>query len=102
MNVRGEDSVPSIAGGLASIAAMSVLLVYSLMKMETLLLRDNPMVSFFVDRHSIALKDQLNLLDADMRFAVGFEGFLDHQLKNDTDFVRIIARLYGWSPDGKR
>ena len=76
--MRGEDSVPSIAGGLASIAAMSVLILYSLMKMETLLLRDNPNVTSFVERHSIPLTDQLNLLDADMRFAVGFEGFLDH------------------------
>ena len=78
MNVRGKDSVPSIAGGLASMAAMSVLLVYSLYKMKTLLLRDNPMVTSFFDRNSIAMTDELNLLDADMRFAVGFEGYLDH------------------------
>ena len=52
-NIRGNDSVPSVAGGCMSFVAMSILLVYGLMKMQTLLLRDSPNVSSRVDRHSI-------------------------------------------------
>lgn len=37
-----------------------------------------------------------------MRFAVGFEGYLDHQLKNDTRYVRVLARIVGIDSDGAK
>ena len=74
-NVRGRDSVPSCAGGLMSMVAMTVLLVYSLMKFDTLMTRDSPNVSGYVEKHAYEQSDKLNLLEAGMRFAFTVEGY---------------------------
>ena len=51
---------------------------------------------------SLRILRGVNLLDADMRFAVGFEGYLDHQLKNDTRYVKVLARIVGIDSDGAK
>ena len=35
----------------------------------------------------------MNLKDSGLRFAFAIEGYLDHELKNDTRFVKQIARI---------
>ena len=100
-NVRGRDAVPSCAGGSVSIVAMAVLLIYSLMKLQTLLLRDSPSVSGYIDKHTFSATDKLNLEDVGMRFAFTIEGYLDHELRMDPRYVKIIARIKGYDSEGK-
>ena len=101
-NVKGRDSVPSCAGGCVSLVAMAVVLVYALMKFQDLLTRNSPSVTSYVDRHSIDSDEHLNLFDAGMRFAFGIEGYLDHEFRNSSYYVRTMARIYGYDSEGKK
>ena len=101
-NVKGRDTVPSCAGGCVSLAAMAVLLVYALMKLQDFLTRNSPTVTSYVDRYSIDSDEHLNLFDAGMRFAFGIEGYLDHGFRNSSNYVRSMARIYGYDNEGRK
>ena len=94
-NMRGRNTVPSIAGGVMSIGLSMVLLTYSTVKLQHLLTRHNPNISSFLESGVLDSDTKFNFRDNGVKFAFGIEGFIDKQLKDDPRYVKVITRLYG-------
>lgn len=57
--------------------------------------RANPLVSSFLKESVFDSNYAVNFHDNNIRFAFAVEGFFDHQLKDDSRFVKGFARLTG-------
>ena len=57
-----------------------------------MLKRTNPTISSFTAKNEVTKYDDLNLKNADLRFAFAVEGFIDKQLKDDPRFVKYMVR----------
>ena len=52
-------------------------------------------MSQYVEKNFFDSSEVVNLLDEEIRFAFAIEGSLDLTFKNDTRYVKYIARLVG-------
>ena len=57
--------------------------------------RANPHLSSFLKQSVFKPDHILNYRDNNIRFAFAVEGYLDQELKDDSRFVKGIARLWG-------
>ena len=69
------------------------MLVYSLTKFVQLIKRHNPQVASFVEEGNLDASFVFNFKEQGVRFAFGVEGFLDKETKEDSRYVKGIARL---------
>ena len=56
---------------------IGVLLLYATLKARELFSRSNPNISSFEEEMVLGSEDTVNLNDAGIRFAWGFEGYID-------------------------
>ena len=94
-NLRGKHQISSVYGGMLTIMILTVMLLYSGIKLEMLLYRQNPNISSFTEEFKLTSKDVLNFKDRQLRFAWTFEGYVDKELKNDPRYVKLLMRLAG-------
>ena len=91
-NVRGKESVTTIVGSIVSILVFLIVVFYGANKLTFLIERRNPQISSFIERGAVTKHDETNLMNANIKFAFGIEGFLDKKLKNDPAYVKWIVR----------
>ena len=76
-NLKGKSKVASVCGGLVSVVIITIMLLYSGIKLTMLVNRENPNVSTFSEEFVLSSEDKLNLKEAGMLFAWTFEGYGD-------------------------
>ena len=74
---------------------MIALFIYAGLKLDTLVNRENPNVSTFIEEFALGSDDKVNLKNVGMRFAWTFEGYSDKELKNDPRYVKQLVRMSG-------
>ena len=74
---------------------LTIMILYSLIKLKMLLSKSNPNVSTFTEEFMLTSDDKVNLVDKSLRFAWAIEGYNDKELKNDPRYVKIFTRLSG-------
>ena len=94
-NIKGNEGVNTIAGGLFSIALYMVVLMYTTIKFSHLLTKHNPNISTYLKQDEMS-ETELYLNDYNFRFAFSIENFLgEKKQKNDSRYVKYIVRKYG-------
>lgn len=102
-NLKGKDTVYTMAGSLMSLAIMIVLLLFASIKFIHLSERYNPNVSQLLVKNFFSETDQLVLKDEDFRLAFTLEDYFKPEMKIDVRYVKIIVRSTGTKTgkDGK-
>lgn len=78
-----------------SFLVVLTIMAYAAFKMVTLIERQQPTISSYLQRGEITPNDALNLRKAGMNFAFGVEGFLDGKVKDDPRYVKLMLRYHG-------
>ena len=97
--MHGKTTLPTITGGLFSCFIFILMMVYSLTKLLQLLQRHNPQVASFSENGVLDPSFEFNFRDQDWRFAFAVEGYLDRQTKQDSRYVKGLARIM-WKRKG--
>ena len=94
-NMRGRTTVASWPGGILSFSIFFIILIYATLKMLQLISRKNPNVSSYIEKNFFDSSHRVNFKEDGIRFAFGIEGFIDHNLKLDSRYVKNLVRFWG-------
>ena len=93
-NIKGKDHVYTLGGGVITMLITIVVLAYAAVKFEHLTSRYSPNMSSYLT--DIGENENMNLTQRNFRIAFSIENYnSDKFLKNDTDYVRWLFRIYG-------
>ena len=94
-NIKGNDSVNTIAGGVFSIALYMVVIMYATIKCSHLLTKHNPNISSYFKIDEMQ-ETAVNLNENKFRFAFSIENVYGiKEQKNDPRYVKFIFRKFG-------
>ena len=94
-NIKGENSVKSLAGGCLTISIMTLVFTYAVIKGIHLAQGSNPIMSEVMIPGYHSPTDMINLNEINFRMAFTIEGYLERKRKVDPKYVKLLARLYG-------
>ena len=93
-NIHGRTKMPTATGAVVSFLIFCVVMLYSLTKLGHLIQRHNPQVAQFIERGGLDSSYKFNFHESGIRFAWAVEGFLDSESKEDTRYVKGLARIF--------
>ena len=94
-NIKGNERVNTITGGVLSIVLYMTVLMYSMIKLGHLISKNNPNISTFYQENEMYGRS-LNLNERKFRFAFTVEDYLaPKKQKNDPRYVKYLFRIYG-------
>ena len=94
-NIKGENSVKSLAGGCLTLTIMGLVFTYAVIKGVQLINRSNPIMSEIMVPGYYSPIDMINLNEINFRMAFTIEGYLERKRKDDPKYVKLLGRLYG-------
>ena len=92
LNVKGESIVPTCSGGLVTLLVMLITILFTLLKLEHMLRRNNPSITKFDDASDFYLGEKFDLTEGknnQMAFAIENSST---GLKYDDRFFKIVAK----------
>ena len=92
-NLKGENTVQTLTGGLFTFFMLCVFFTYGCLKFVHLMERHNPQLSQVTQEDVFNSDDLMNLKDMGFTFAFTVENFLDKEVKADPAYVKYIARF---------
>ena len=99
-NLKGNNKVNTITGGIFSIFLYTVMFMYGLVRLQQLRDRHNPLISESTEIQAFSSSDKLNLNEIGFHFAFSIENYLTREQKADPRFVKYIVQQVGKN-DGK-
>lgn len=98
-NLRGEQTKASWCGTLSSLILLTLMISYGSLKLETLLQRKNPTISFSEKISAFDESTVLDLKSAGLKFAFTAEkeNGTTYELVNDSRYVRFMATVSGYT-----
>ena len=82
-------------GGVISTLIITLVLIYASIKLNQLIIRNNPNINETHIPDHYTIEDRINLDDIGFRMAWSVEGNLDKKNKDDPKYVKWIVRLLG-------
>ena len=93
-NIRGKHRVSTTIGGYVSTICMVLVLIYATIKFIDLYNRNNPVINENIIKNYYGNEDVINLYENGFRMAFAIEGYYDQKLKDDPEYVKLLARLW--------
>ena len=87
-NVRGEESFKTWFGGLLSIAMISAVSVFALLRTSQILKNENVVVTSYVAEDALSIDDVFEFEDSDFMIAFTLTDEVTLAPKNDKRFVK--------------
>ena len=94
-NLKGEEMVHTVTGGLMTFFILVVMLSYGTLKFYHLVTLHNADVTSVLETDVYDYNERLNLNDIGFRFAFSVRGYHSQELKDDSKFVKYIVRMFG-------
>ena len=101
-NLKGESEVKSVVGGLLTLTIIAVVLYYASNTLIDVFERKNPIISTNNIKDYYDEKDELDLDEANFRFAIGAKEFYSNKSLIDPKYVKWVAKIIGNSDTGAR
>ena len=90
LNIRGKSSVKTSVGGFMTLLIFLLVLMFSIMKYQLLLMRKNPQITSNTEENAFPVDHKLNLIDTGFAMAFGLDHFTEG-VKNDPRYVKWVA-----------
>ena len=94
-NLRGEEKIHTVTGGLMTFFILVVMLSYGTLKFFHLVTLHNADVTSVLETDVYDYNERLNLNDIGFRFAFSVRGYHSQELKDSSKYVKYIVRLFG-------
>ena len=96
-NIKGEESVPTIIGGVLSIIILLFVFQYGATKSLELHLKEDPNIVETQVADYYESTDAMTFNSMRQRFAFAYVNYDDKKMRNSTEYVKILARNYRMS-----
>ena len=94
-NLRGEDEVKTISGGIFTIILTLTILAYGSNKALELYRKNNPVVNVVKMPNAIDEDEIINIGESDFKFTFSLERSFAQFIADDPTFMRLRVRHYG-------
>ena len=91
-NIKGKSSFQTITGGVMSIVVMLIVFLFSLQKLQHLLMRQNPSINTYMELEAFTAEDKLNLEKENVRIAFTLEDYFTREPKMDPKYVKWFGQ----------
>ena len=90
-NIKGQNRVNTIFGGIMTSMVLLLTLVYTVIKLDELYSRQNPIISEWIIHDNIDPADVIDLNGIDFKFAFTIEGFYDKKRKDSHAYIKLLV-----------
>ena len=92
-NIKGEHHMSTAVGGIMTFLLLMLSLCYAIIKVIHLVNKTNPVMSELTIPEHYSSLDKFYLNENNFKMAFSVEGYLDRENKNDSRYVKWIARV---------
>ena len=96
-NLKGENRVNSVFGGVVTTIILTLTLIYASMKAIDLMEKRNPTISYGTIEDEFSQTHILNFNEVNHRFAFSVETLIKPIGRNDSKYVKWIVRITGFA-----
>ena len=90
-NIKGQNRVNTVFGGIMTSMVLVLTLIYTVIKLDELYSRQNPIISEWIMPDNIDPKDVIDFNAINFKFAFTIEGFYDKKRKDSHAYIKILV-----------
>ena len=91
--LKGEPAMRTVIGGLLSAFILAITFMFSNLKLQFLLQRQNPQISFIEEKNAFEEGASIKITNGNFPVAVSLSGALDDIVRHDPSYVKFSTHL---------